>query len=55
MENPAVFMFPPRPLDYCYREGRVVAGQDPSGPASENTAHQVTITPDRPHHARLAG
>ncbi|WP_316756201.1 hypothetical protein [Streptomyces herbicida] len=36
------------------KDGRVVAGQDPSGPASENTAHQVTITPARPHRAELA-
>ncbi|MGW2745068.1 hypothetical protein [Streptomyces sp. NPDC001450] len=36
------------------KDGRVVAGQDPSGPASENTAHQVTLTPDRPHRTRLA-
>ncbi|MFF7970860.1 hypothetical protein [Streptomyces sp. NPDC007905] len=36
------------------KNGRVVAGQDPSGPASENTAHQVTITPGRPHRVRLA-
>ena len=43
-----------RPLVLVLKDGRVVAGQDPSGPASENTAHQVTITPDRPHRARLA-
>ncbi|UXY27742.1 hypothetical protein [Streptomyces sp. HUAS TT20] len=42
------------PLVLVLKDGRVVAGQDPSGPASENTAHQVTITPDHPHRARLA-
>ncbi|MFG2118781.1 hypothetical protein [Streptomyces sp. NPDC048710] len=49
---PAVLSGEPRIL--VLKDGRVVAGQDPSGPASENTAHQATITPDRPHRARLA-
>ncbi|MGW2426460.1 hypothetical protein ACWC0C_46050 [Streptomyces sp. NPDC001709] len=49
---PAVLSGEPRIL--VLKDGRVVAGQDPSGPASENTAQQVTITPDRPHRARLA-
>jgi hypothetical protein len=42
------------PLVLVLKDGRVVAGQDPSGPASEYTTNPVTITPDRPHHARLA-
>lgn len=49
---PAVISGEPRIL--VLKDGRVVAGQDPSGPASENTAHQVTITPARPHRAELA-
>ncbi|MFJ9814228.1 hypothetical protein ACIRU3_02960 [Streptomyces sp. NPDC101151] len=49
---PSVLSGGPRIL--VLRNGRVVAGQDPSGPASENTTHGVTITPDRPHRARLA-
>ncbi|MBL1081656.1 hypothetical protein JK359_06630 [Streptomyces actinomycinicus] len=39
------------------KDGRVVAGQDPTAPASGNTGdttHRLTITPDRPHRARLA-
>ncbi|TVL93783.1 hypothetical protein [Streptomyces sp. SAJ15] len=49
---PAVLSGGPRIL--VLKEGRVVAGQDPSGPASESTTNRATITPDRPHRARLA-
>ncbi|MGW0882826.1 hypothetical protein [Streptomyces sp. NPDC002671] len=42
------------PLVLVLKDGRVVAGQEPSGPASENTTNQVTTTPDHPHRARLA-
>ncbi|MFE1312151.1 hypothetical protein [Streptomyces sp. NPDC058755] len=42
------------PLVLVLKDGRVVAGQQPSGPASENTTNPVTITPDHPHRTRLA-
>ncbi|MEU9123898.1 hypothetical protein AB0C96_29220 [Streptomyces sp. NPDC048506] len=54
---PSVLSGEPRIL--VLKEGRVVAGQDPAGPAAtrlpgeESTAGQVSVTPARPHRARL--
>ncbi|MFF8429869.1 hypothetical protein ACF07Y_32915 [Streptomyces sp. NPDC016566] len=42
------------PLVLVLKDGRIVAGQQPSGPASESTTNQVTVTPGHPHRARLA-
>lgn len=47
-------VLPGEPRVLVLKDGRVVAGQDPSGPASESTARQVTVTPARPYRARLA-
>ncbi|MFE9499376.1 hypothetical protein [Streptomyces collinus] len=55
---PSVLSGEPRIL--VLKEGQVVAGQDPAEPPAtrppedENTARRLTVTPARPHRARLA-